>query len=256
MKAPVFCLFFLVMLLNSCLNIKKQTYFRGDLTNVAADTFNNPISRYELRPGDVLYIKIISLDPRLSAFFNIDQGANVNTQATPSNLYIKGYSVNDTGYVELPVLGIFKAQGLTLAKFKSNVETLVNQMVASSTVIVKMATFKVSVVGEVNQKGYTYFPNERVSIIEALASAGDITVYGKRSNVEIIRQHLDGTYEKGVVNLNDINVVHSPYFYLQPNDIVYVPPTRTLATKYNVANVTLFLASVSTLLLILNYVSK
>ena len=101
--------------------------------------------------------------------------------------------------------------------------------------------------------GDTYFTNERVSIIEALASVGDLTMTGKRSQIEVIRQHLDGSFEKGTLNLNDVNVVHSPYYFLQPNDVVYVPPTRTLASKFNLTNMSIAFAGISALVLILTY---
>lgn len=241
----------------SCISIKKQTYFHGDITTSSTDSFSNPIKNYLLRPGDILYIKIISIDPRLSAFFNTDMGTGgSNIQATPGNMYIQGYLVNDSGYVELPILGNIQAKGRTLSQVRTELSEKVNAMVSTSTVIVKFASFKIAVVGEVMKPGDAYFTNERVSIIEALSTAGDLTLTGKRDQIEIIRQHLDGSFEKGVLNLNDVNVVHSPYFYLQPNDIIYVPPTRTLASKFNLTNLSIAFAGISALVLILTYLNK
>lgn len=257
MRTNLLLLAFLSFILaTSCISIKKQTYFQGDITHSQSDSFNNPIKNYLLRPGDVLYIKIISIDPRLSVFFNTDQGNSATIQSTAGNLYIQGYLVNDSGYVELPILGLFTAKGKTLSEFKSILTTSVNSMVPTSTVIVKMASYKITITGEVLKPGLVYFTNERVSIIEALASSGDLTLYGKRSNIEIIRQHIDGTFEKGHLNLNDINAIYSPWFYLQPNDIVYVPPTKTLAAKTNTTNLTLAFAGISSLLLILSFITK
>lgn len=252
--------------LNSCISIKKQTYFHGEIsstkdstskdsTTKITDNFSNPIKNYQLRPGDVLYIKIISIDPRLSAFFNTDMGTGGSSiQASPANLYIQGYLVNDSGYVELPILGLVEAKGKKLSAFRTELSELVNSMVSTSTVIVKLTSFKVSILGEVSKPGETYFSNERVSILEALASAGDLTMVGKRSHVEVIRQHLDGSFEKGTINLNDANVVHSPYFFLQPNDVVYVPPTRTAAAKFNITNLSLAFGAITALVLILTYI--
>ena len=241
----------------SCISIKKQTYFHGDITTSTVDSFSNPIKDYLLRPGDILYIKIISIDPRLSAFFNTDMGTSGSgMQATPGNMYIQGYLVNDSGYVELPILGNIIAKGQTLNQFRAELSEKVNAMVSTSTVIVKFTSFKISVLGEVMRPGETYFTNERVSILEVLASAGDLALTGKRSQVEVIRQHLDGSFEKGVLNLNDVNVVHSPYYFLQPNDVVYVPPTRTVAAKFNLTNLSIAFAGISALVLILTYLNK
>jgi polysaccharide export outer membrane protein len=255
-KNHVFLILTLFLCTVSCISIKKQTYFQGEITQSTTDSFSNPMKNYLLRPGDVLYIKIISIDPRLSTFFNTDQGANTAIQSTAANLYIQGYVVNDSGYVELPILGSFLVNGKTMAQFHSSLAIAVDLMVPTSTVIVKMASYKITVSGEVIKPGLVYFSNERVSLIEALTSAGDLTLYGKRSNIQIIRQKIDGTYEKGIVNLNDVNVINSPWFYLQPNDVVYVSPTNTLAAKTNTANLTLAFAGISSLLLILSFISK
>jgi len=253
----LFLILTLFLLAVSCISIKKQTYFQGDITTSQTDSFSNPIKSYLLRPGDVLYIKIISIDPRLSAFFNTDMGlSSGNVQSSPSNLYIQGYLVNDSGYVELPILGSIEAKGKTLAHFRSDLSVVVNNMVPASTVIVKFTSFKVSVLGEVVKPGETYFTNERVSILEVLGAAGDLTLTGKRSQIQIIRQHLDGSFEKGIINLNDVNVVHSPYYFLQPNDIVYVPPTRTVSAKFNLTNLSIAFAGISALVLILTYLKK
>lgn len=260
MKKQLKVLFLLLILLfcvGSCISTKKQTYFQGEIKNADTDSFSNPIKDYLLRQGDVLHIKIISIDPRLSAFFNIDHNtSSQQTQATPGILYIQGYVVNDSGYVELPLLGSIKARGLTLAQFRESVSEKVAALVSTSTVLVKFASMKVSVTGEVNSPGSVYYYNERFSIMEALASAGDLTLTGKRSNIQVIRQHLDGSFESGVLDLNDVNVVHSPYFYLQPNDIVYVAPTRSLAAKFNVTNLSVAFAGISALVLILSYINK
>jgi len=253
----LFLILTLFLLAASCISIKKQTYFHGDITQSEADSFSNPIQNYLLRPGDVLYIKIISIDPRLSTFFNTDMGTGgTSIQANPANLYIQGYLVNDSGYVELPILGNMLAKGQTLTQFRSNLSEKVNAMVSTSTVIVKFTSFKVSVLGEVARPGESYFSNERVSILEALASVGDLTITGKRSQIEVIRQHLDGSFEKGMLDLNDINVVHSPYYFLQPNDIVYVPPTRTASAKFNVMNLSVAFGGIAALVLILTYFKK
>ena len=110
--------------------------------------------------------------------------------------------------------------------------------------------------GEVVRRGDQFFFNERVSIMEAIASAGDITPYGRRNKVEVIRQNINGSFHKEVLDLMDANVVFSPYFYLQPNDIVNVPASRTFVTKFNVQNLALIFASITTLILVLNYVQK
>ena len=254
-KLYLFLILVFFLFATSCIKTKKQTYFQGDITTSSTDSFSNPIKYYQLRPGDILYIKIISIDPRLSAFFNTDMGAaGAGLQVSPGNMYIQGYLVNDSGYVELPILGNLAAKGKTLNQFRAELSVKINEMVSTSTVIVKFASFKISVLGEVNNPGETYFTNERVSILEVLGSAGDLTVTGKRTNIAVIRQHLDGSFEKGELNLNDINVVHSPYYFLQPNDIVYVPPTATLAAKFNVQNMFLALSTITTIVLILNVI--
>lgn len=254
-------LLFSLLIMQSCIVTHKQRYFvtnssdstATDSTTTTAAVSN--FSNYKIRSADVLSIKILSIDPVITALFNVEDPTSNNGQTTPGSLYMKGYIVNDSGYVYVPHLGNIHVEGISLAEVQVKVQELVNQNFKNASVIVKFASFKVSVLGEVNHPGYYYFYNEKVSMLEGLAMAGDMTIVGNRKNIRLIREE-GGVNKIHHLNINDENVLFSEYFYLMPNDIIYVEPTRTAAAKYNTANLTLIFTAISLTILILNYTNK
>ena len=141
----------------------------------------------------------------------------------------------------MPVIGKLQVVGLT----KDECQNLIKKKVApflsateNPVVIVRMSSYRVTVAGEVNSPKVVPVDNEKMSILEALAQAGDLTVYGCRDNVLLIREEADGTKTQHRLNLNDANIISSPYYYLQQNDYIYVQPNKTKATGASVGPTT------------------
>lgn len=186
-----------------------------------------PVKPYRLQTNDILSITVKSLDPKLVEIFNTDN----NAQLSPGeqSLYLKGYSVDDHGNIRMPVLGDVNVLGYTTEEVRQKIETvLLNEhfkATAGIYVSVKLAGFRYTVNGEVNNPGSKILYQDKVTILEAVANSGDITTVGDRKNVKVIRHFPKGT-ETMSIDLTSSNALNSPCFYLQPNDYVYVRPLK------------------------------
>lgn len=183
---------------------------------------------YRLQTHDVLSITIKASDPKLVAIFNPSADGG-STKQSESGLYFDGFTIDDHGNIRIPVLGEMNVMGYTLEEVRISVE---KQLLAeyfkdnaSIFVVVKLAGFRYTINGEVGSTGTKTLFQEKVNIMEAIANAGDITTTGDRKAVTIIRQTPNGTEMKDL-DLTNINVMNSPYYFLQPNDYIYVKPLR------------------------------
>ncbi|MEZ7497328.1 polysaccharide biosynthesis/export family protein [Flavobacterium sp. Arc3] len=182
---------------------------------------------YRLQTNDVLSISIKAIDPKLVAIFSTtNEGV---TGKSESGLYFDGFTVDDHGNIRMPVLGEINVIGFTLEEIRVKIE---NQLLAeyfkkeaNIFVIVKLAGFKYTINGEIGSTGTKTLFKDNVNIMEAIANAGDITITGNRKAVTIIRNSPTGV-QMHDLDLTDINVMNSPYFYLQPNDYIYVKPLK------------------------------
>lgn len=220
----IFCVLFLAF---SCTNTKKIVYFNNvsDAT-FAATTADKPMI---IKPNDILSITISSLNAEASAPFNL-QNNNVSraTTVTGSNTESGGYLVNANGSVELPILGTLQAAGFTKEQLKDNITNLIlsKKLLVNPIVDIRYLNYEVTVLGEVAKPTVITVPNEKISLLKALGLAGDLTIYGKRDNVLLIREE-NGKKITRHIDLNSSNFFNSPYYYLQPNDVIYVQPNAT-----------------------------
>ncbi len=220
-------LFFAGYFFNSCVPSKDIIYLQGkenvENTPVAAI----PYKPYRLQVSDVLSITVSAIDSKLVEIFN------QNTTSTPniSNelLYFKGYSIDDHGNIRLPILGEVNVLALTIDEVRQKIESLLLKdhfnKEAGIFVSVKLAGFRYTINGEVAAPGTKVLNQDKVSVLDAVANAGDITVVGNRKDVMIIRQFPQGV-QTFSIDLTNYNALQSPYFYLQPNDYVYVKPLK------------------------------
>ena len=165
------------------------------------------------------------------------QGHNV-TSGTGT---VMPYLVDNEGYIKFPVLGAIHVEGLTKRECERMIETKIRPYLSENeqpVVTVQMSSYSISVLGEVAHPGTFMVSREEISIFEALAQAGDLTIYGVRSRVKLIRKSATGHKEIHTLNLNDANIINSPYYYLQQNDIVYVEPNKAKAQNSSVGNMT------------------
>lgn len=190
----------------------------------------------KIAPDDELQITITSSDPAATAIFNAPEinpatRALLTTSSTPRMLT---YMVSSAGDITMPQIGTLHVAGMTVEQLQADLTNRLSQWVSDPLVTVNMVNFTVSVGGEVRQPAQIPVGRSRITILDALAAAGDLTEYGERSNVLVIREH-DGTRKYAHLNLNDSGVLTSEFYYLQPNDYVYVAPNnvRQQNSKYN-----------------------
>ncbi|MBP5277194.1 MAG: polysaccharide biosynthesis/export family protein [Prevotella sp.] len=253
MKKLLFITFSLltVLILTGCGSAKNVAYFQN------SDSINFEQSRYlydaRIMPKDQITISVNTTTPEVSLPFNLllqnayQQGRTLTTGIGT----LMPYLVDNEGYIKMPIIGKLKVGGLT----KSEAEDLVTEKIRpymaeteNPVVTVTMASYSVSVLGEVARPGSFLVSREKITILEALAQAGDLTIYGVRDRVKLIRE--DATGKKSIVklNLNDANIVNSPYYYLQQNDVVYVEPNNIKAQNSKVGQTTTLWFSATSIL--------
>ena len=221
---------FATLLLAGCRSYKKVPYLQDLGTAVAtADSLYDA----RIQPKDLLTIVVSCPEaPELAEPFNLTVSNVIsnNNRNLTSQPVLQQYLVDNAGCVDFPVLGTIRLGGLT----KSEAERLIRERLRPQfhtppIVNVRMVNYKISVLGEVARPGTFTVSNEKVNVFEALAMAGDMTVYGIRDNVRLIRESSTGQQQIITLNLNDRDIIHSPYYYLQQNDILYVTPNKTKA---------------------------
>ncbi|WP_072530978.1 polysaccharide biosynthesis/export family protein [Bacteroides ilei] len=223
------------------------------------ETVNNygkeiPLYDAKIMPKDLLSITVNTTDPQAAAPFNLTVQTPLN--AAQTNIYttsspsLQQYLVNNEGEIDFPVLGRLKVGGLTKNEAESLIrEKLQPYLKETPIVTVRMANYKISVLGEVAHPGSFTVSNEKVNVLEALAMAGDMTVYGVRTNVKLIREDAEGKREIIPLDLTKSDLVLSPYFYLRQNDILYVTPNETKAKSSDIGTTTTTWISATSILI-------
>ncbi|SHK28777.1 polysaccharide biosynthesis/export family protein [Xylanibacter ruminicola] len=245
-------LLFATLLLTGCGSTKNVAYFQ----NSDSINFDNSRFLYDARimPKDQITVSVNTTTPEVSLPFNLllqnayTQGRSVSY----SGGTLMPYLVDNDGYINMPIIGRIKVGGLT----KSEAEKLVTEKVRpymaeteNPVVTVTMASYSVSVLGEVARPGSFQVSREKITILEALAQAGDLTIYGVRDRVKLIREDATGKKSMVTLNLNDANIVNSPYYYLQQNDVVYVEPNKVKAQNSTVGQTTTLWFSATSILI-------
>lgn len=245
-----------ILFLSSCHQRKKVIYLR-DIA-LAKDTvpeYKSVKNSYKIQPGDILYVQLISLDDNINKIYNLTDSRSFSGYQQQSNLYINGFSVRDSGFIDLPIIGKVNVVNKTIKEAKDIIYSKVKKYLKSPNLIVKLVSYKYTLLGEVHRPGSYYNYNDRLTIFEAIGNAGDISDYGNKKNVLVIRPTNNG--EKFYrVDLTDINILNSDVYYLLPNDVVYVEPVRYKSFRLNAPNISLVLSSVTTMIIVLNYLNK
>lgn len=198
-----------------------------------------------IMPKDILTVTVNTVNPEASAPFNLVVSTELNTSTAGRNIgtnrALQSYLVDNKGTIEFPVLGTLEVGGLTKAECEKMIhDKLLRYMneTENPIVTVRMSNYKISVLGEVNRPGMFTVSNEKINIFEALAQAGDLTIYGVRDKVKLIREDAKGHKEVFTLNLNDAEIINSPYYYLQQNDVIYVEPNKVKAKNASIGQST------------------
>ena len=200
-----------------------------------------PMYDAKIMPKDLLTITVNATDPEAAAPFNlIIRSSNSTGSASLSQqAALQQYLVSNDGTIDFPVLGTLHVSGLTKDEAENLIrEKLGHYLKETPIVTVRMTNYKISVLGEVSNPGMFTINNEKVNIFEALALAGDLTIWGMRDNVKLIREDADGKRNIISLNLNKSDILTSPYYYLQQNDIIYVTPNKMKAKNSDIGQST------------------
>ena len=245
-------LFFTLALLTSCSAPKNVAYlWNSDDVDLSQSQY---LYDARIMPKDILTITVNTVNPEAAAPFNltVPTSYTIQTRSTYSQPVLQTYLVDNEGNIDYPVLGRLNVGGLT----KSQCEKLIHDKIKpylnaseNPVVTVRMSSYSISVLGEVARPGSYQVSREKITILEALAQAGDLTIYGVRDNVKLIREDANGRKQIHQINLNDAELLMSPYYYLQQNDIVYVEPNKVKARNSTVGQTTTLWFSATSILI-------
>lgn len=230
MKKYLLILPILALILASCQTPKQMLYFpnlanEGDIVQVIPDSIKNYESR--IVPDDMLTISVSALDPNAVVIFNLPTTNFImpgeNTISTTPSLHT--YLVDKEGYIEFPIIGKVKLGGLTLSQASERLKEEIKNYVEDPLVSIQCINYKITILGEVGQPGSYPIESERVTILDALGKAKDMTIYGNHTNVLLIREE-NGVRSFHRLDLSQPDIFTSPYYYLQRNDVIYVEPNE------------------------------
>lgn len=233
-------LFLFAILFFSCASRKDVVYYQ-DIDSLGLQQKSNS---YEVRiqPDDLLMILVSAQDPEVVMPFNLGS-ASTSAQQSPQS-----YLVDFNGNIEFPVLGSLNVSGLSRTEFLKMLKEKIGVYIKNPIINLRITNFKVSVQGEVTSPGSYPVPSERITLIEALTMARDLTIYGKRDNVLVIRE-IDGVKSYNRVDITKIDFINSPFYYLVQNDIIYVEPNKSKISGAAIGASTGLIFSVTSLLI-------
>lgn len=254
-------LFFFVLLfvVSSCTQYKKIIYLQHKENKGKHDSikeknfFIKENIDYKIQKNDVLYVKVLNSDRNNFALFN-PESSSVNRLQNEVSLYLEGYKVDNHGEIAMPVIGKVKVSGMTIQEIQDKIQTLVDGYLNNSTVVVKLISFKITLIGEISRPGVYNIYKNKITVLQAIGKAGDMTDYGDRNNILVVRSCDTGT-ETYKIDLTNIDLLSSEAYYLMPGDIVYVQPIKAKTFRTNIPTYSLFLSIVTTFVLLLNYIN-
>ena len=255
----------LLLLSQSCVKHKEMVSLNAkesvseDLKAEKSMGFSNvyPFKPYQIRPFDQLMIKINAFDGKTEDFLNREFSPGTgnnngqNLEYNPESLYFNSYSVNDSGYIYLPVVEKIKVVGLTVAELKVLLDEAYSPYLKYSQSTIKLANMRFTVLGEVNNPGVYYLYNEQSSLLDAISEAGDFTDFANRTKVKLIRQTKEGS-QTIYLNLNRSDFVLTEYFQIRPADVLYVEPIKAKSWDVSANSLSVIFSAVSLGVLVTN----
>lgn len=230
--------------LNSCISHKSTILIREKQATAAFDsltTMNTVAPDYKLQPKDILSIQVSSFRPEITSFFNNDKTGL--------------FTVQDNGFIYLPVLDSIEVGNLTLDQIRKNLRSALRVYATDAYVSVNMMSFNITVLGEVGTPGVKNIPRDRVTLMEVLGLAGGINEFGNRKKVKVLRKEGDGV-KIVLIDITNENILLSKYYYMVPGDVVYVEPIRAKTLTFNIRQISLLLGFASVLFIINLFLSR
>lgn len=216
-----------MMILGSCSSSKSNLAYFRDITSETEVVPLPAAEPVKIAPDDELFITVTSTEAVASAHFNLPSTnpatqKDLNIYQSPRQLT---YIVNTKGDIDFPQLGTLHVAGMTTEQLQDDLQKRISKWVEDPTVTVRMLNYRVNVLGEVNRPGTQYISTNRYTILDALAAAGDLTPYGERENILLIREE-NGTQKRVLLDLTSSELLTSDYYYLRPNDYIYIKPNK------------------------------
>lgn len=239
--------------LSACQSSRNITYLKNLDTSEQQKIFLNKNEPYKIKTNDILYVRVLSTNKEVSELYNTNPTHGITTTLnSEADQYVNGFSVDKNGDIVLPVLGKLHVAGLTLDEAYEIIQDQANEFLINATVIVRLMNYKITVLGEVKRPGVYSNYNNQVTVMEMIGRAGDITEFGDKTHILVIRPTPEGskTYE---IDLTDKSVLTNPGYFLMPNDVIYVKPIKGKAFRVNLPLWSLILASVTTIIVLLQY---
>jgi polysaccharide export outer membrane protein len=247
---PIFFILIASLLLSSCSSTEKFALLQN---TAATDSIAKADFQAVLQPDDVLMIIISTDNPIVAQPYNLSA---VNVASVSSEIGVMqqrqlNYQIDQEGTIQMPNIGTVKAAGKTRNELVEVIKELLVGKITNPVITIRILNYKISVQGEVNRPGTYPINSERVTLLEALSMAGDLTIYGKRDNILVIRED-NGVKSFQKVDITKSDFMNSPYYYLSQNDVIYVEPNKTKVNSSVIGpNITVGLTAVSLLITIL-----
>lgn len=244
-------IFIVLVLFSSCLTHRNLEYLQYQNDEGTILYNDSDIPDYKLKPWDELYIDIKSLDdPTTNVFQQVGkQQSNTGYGVTPYSASLSSYMIDKSGFLELPFIGNILVEDRTIPEVTSMLTDSLNSILSNPTVTVKLVNRYVSVFGEVKNPGHFAYAQEKLTIFGAISLAGDITDYGDRNDVILVRNE-NGNNKRINIDLTSSNIMSSEYYYIRPNDMLYVKPMNKKFWGLNQFPWALLLSSISTAVLL------
>lgn len=253
----IFYFIVISVLASSCVTQKDVIYLQEQK---AGELVNTKMPPYYLKTNDVLSVRVISAEPLIANQFNTiptgtGGGGGGFFNANPGNLFLQGYTIDENGDISMPLIGKVNVRKMTIDQAEQEVQKRINEYVKNATVLLRMVSFRVTVLGEVRNPGHFYIFNRQATIFDGLGMAGDINTFGNRKEVKLIRQTLEGT-EIVKVDLRDPDLLRSQYYYLAPNDAVYVEPMKAQTVRNNFVIIGTVSSVLTSVILLYNFIDR
>jgi len=247
MKSKYILILSLSLLLSSCNSYEKLTYLQDLKETRSTDTFEKNKPGYAIQAGDLLYVQIITENQEINQLFNPTMSQASSQNLRPESMFYTGYLVNDSGYIQMPLLEEIYVSGLNIDQIQDSIKDKAYHFLKNPQVIAKLATFKFTVLGEVASPGVKQITANQINIMEALAYGGDITYNGNRKNVLLLRQTDEGT-QSYRINLTQGDIMRSDLYYIMPNDIIYVEPLGSTLFREQASDYVFVISAISSTL--------
>jgi polysaccharide export outer membrane protein len=244
----------LLYLMSSCYTAKDLNYIQSDSSYLEIPMHT---TEYLVQVSDILDIKVQSRDPEQADFFNNTKIDNRNNQVNQASMFLSGYPVDNDGKINLAIVGELKVSGLTVKEIRNLIQIEIDKYLLNATVSVKITSFKISVLGDVKNPGTNFVYDTQSTLFEAISAAGDLNPTALRK-VKLIRQVGDNTIVVKL-DLTDPDIIRSPYYFMQPNDVIYVDTSeqniKNTNSRNNLQIYAVILSAITTGILVINAVN-